>query len=477
MNITFDNVIAQAQAQTPYEQAWLDQLRHDTSIMAPGALYMYEYKRFLKTKGKAGWNGRAYSVKRDGSFLAGMLPSVLDKAIQKNILCNVFYTGSARTPGMYYTPTVVLRDYQKKGLNVLLNNHHPVLGWWPRGILQVATGGGKTEMAIALYQTLPYPTLFLVQYKQLLDQTAERFRAYGINPGVIGDGLLHLSSRINIATVQTITSLLKRGNEEIKDVLHNTQQIFFDEAHGIAATIAKGNTLVDISNLMPNAHARWGLTATPFMRDMYSNNLLEGVTGSVLYHISSETLIAQGYLTMPEITMIRSTDVACKTNAWPACYDSGIVLNSGRNDAIAKAVVNSPKPCLIMTTQVAHARIIEKRVRDANVKVGYLDGSCSTTERNQMIADLVQGNIEAIVCTTIFNAGVDIPQLQSLVMAGGGKSKVAQLQKLGRGLRRSIGKPKVVVTDFWDSSTKTLERHSKERKKTWEAEGFNVTIR
>jgi len=477
MIITYSNIWAQATAATSFEQAFIDQLRHDTSILAPGAKYMYTYKQFLKTKGKAGWNGRAYTVGKQGEFLVGMLPSVIEKAANKGIPCNVNYNGPVRNPGQYQTPTVVLRDYQKDGLSVCLNNVHPLLGWWPRGIIRVATGGGKTEMAIAIYETLPKATFFFVQFKQLLNQTAERFRGYGINPGIIGDGEYNpVPGGLNIATVQTVTSLLKKGDLTIRQLLTDTEQVFFDEAHGIAATIAKGNTFVEMSNLMPKAFIRWGLTATPFMRDSYSNNLLEGVTGQVLYQISSEALIAKGYLTMPEITMVKSPDVVCG-NSWPECYDSGVVLNSGRNEQIARAVVASPKPCLIMCTQIAHAKIVERNIKAKGVKVGYLDGSCSTADRNAMIADLVFGKLEAIVCTTIFNAGVDIPQLQSLVMAAGGKSQVAQLQKLGRGLRRSIGKPKVVVTDFWDTSSKTLERHSKIRKKTWESEGFDVTIR
>lgn len=476
MDITYNNIWAWVTANTPYEQAFIDQLRYDTSILAPGAKYMYSYRQFVASKGKAGWDGRAYTIGKEGQFLAGMLPGVLEKAFKKNIICVTLFNGSGRVGGMYHTPTVILRTYQQEGINACLTNGHPVLGWSPRGILQVATGGGKTEMAIAMYQTLPFPTMFFVQYKQLLQQTVDRFQGYGINPGIIGDGEYKPSNKINIATVQTVTSLLKKGDPTIRKLLNDTIQVFFDEAHGIAATVAKGNTLVEISNLMSNAYIRWGLTATPFMRDMYSNNLLEGVTGPVLYKIASEQLIAMGYLTMPEIEMIRAPVVPC-VNKWPECYNSAIVLNSGRNDQIVRAIQSAPKPCLIMCTQVAHARILERSARKAGVSIGYLDGTTDTVTRNQTIADMVLGRLEAVVCTTIFNAGVDIPQLRSLVLAAGGKSKVAQLQKLGRGLRRSVGKPKVVVVDFWDTSSKILERHSKERRKTWESEGFTVCMR
>lgn len=475
MKIDYNNFAARASAESPFEQAFLDQYRHDTSSIAPGARYMKTHQLYLKTKGKAGWDGRARLMDKQGIFLVGLVPDLLNKAAKKNITCTVNYTGPARIPGNFHPYGVPLHPYQQDGVNTVLNNTHPVLGWNPRGIIQVATGGGKTEMAVAIYQSLPLPTIFFVHLKQLLSQTAKRFQKYGITPGVIGDGNFTIGN-ITIATVQTVTSLLKKGDASVHSLLKNANQVFFDEAHGIAATVAKGNTLVDISRLMENAFIRWGLTATPFMRDQYSNMLLEGVTGSVIYKINSEELIKLGYLTPPEIRMVRIPKVPCP-GKWPEVYDSGIVLNSARNDIILNEVKAAPKPCLIMCTQVAHAKIIERNSQYFNIRMGYLDGQTDTNERNRQINELKIGNLDAVVCTTIFNAGVDIPELKSLVLAAGGKSKVAQLQKLGRGLRRAPNKPTVKIIDFYDVSAKVLERHSKARMQIWKDEGFKVELK
>jgi len=434
---------------------------------------MQAHKTFLKTKGKAGWNGKVYSVGNDGTFLTGMLPRVIEK-VNNKFKVDLIYVGPPRNPGAMKQYTVVLRDYQKLGVASMLNNKFN--GWWPRGILQAATGAGKTEMAVAMYQSLPLTSLFIVHLKTLLHQTVERFKGYGIHTGIIGDGLMQLKSPgITIATVQSLDYRVKNGDSILINHLQNVQQVFFDEAHGIAATVAKGNSLVNLSNLMTGAFVRWGLTATPFMRDVYSNNLLEGVTGKVIYQIGSEELIQKGYLTPPDIRMLKVPLVPMCQKKWPAAYDDGIVLNHVRTKMLLETLATSPKPALVMCSQVAHAKIIHRNAQFFHIKMGYLDGQSSSEERKFMIRDLVLGKYDAIVCTTIFNAGVDIPQLKTVCLAAGGKSKVSLLQKLGRGLRRSTGKDKVTIIDFYDTSVKILEKHSKERVKVWTDEGFVVT--
>jgi len=471
MKIKFNNTNAQAIPESTFEQSFLQQLRADTAIIAPGARFIKHHQIYIKTKGKAGWDGKVFSVGKDGTFLTGMLPRVVDKSAGK-FKVTLEYIGPPRIPGVLKPYLVQLRDYQKLGVASALNNKFN--GWWPRGILQVATGGGKTEMAVAMYQSLPLPTLFIVHLKTLLHQTVERFQKYGITTGVVGDSIMNINPNITVATIQSLDYQVKNGNKHLITFLQNVNQVFFDEAHGIAATVAKGNTLVQLSNQMSNAFIRWGLTATPFMRDVYSNNLLEGVTGKVLYKISSEELINQGYLTPPDIRMLKVPPAAGCAAKWPAAYDDGIVLNHARTKMLLDEVAKAPKPALIMCTHIAHAKIIHRNAPAFGIRMGYLDGSSSSTERKTAIQDLVLNKFDAIVCTTIFNAGVDIPQLRTVCLAAGGKSKVALLQKLGRGLRRSVSKDKVTIIDFWDTSAKILEKHSKERAKVWLNEGFTI---
>jgi superfamily II DNA or RNA helicase len=101
-------------------------------------------------------------------------------------------------------------------------------------------------------------------------------------------------------------------------------------------------------------------------------------------------------------------------------------------------------------------------------------GSTPLRERDDVIKDLQSGKIKAIIATTIYDEGVDIPNLRSLILAGGGKSTVAQLQRIGRGLRTYVGKDEVLVVDFNDKTGSVLKRHSAARRKVWKDEGFTI---
>jgi superfamily II DNA or RNA helicase len=87
---------------------------------------------------------------------------------------------------------------------------------------------------------------------------------------------------------------------------------------------------------------------------------------------------------------------------------------------------------------------------------------------------LQAGKEKAIITTTIYDDGVDLPDLRTLILAGGGKSTVANLQRIGRGLRKAAGKHEVLVIDFNDKTGAILKRHSTARKKVWKDEGFNI---
>lgn len=472
MKIRFNNIQAQIVFENDQEREIFIRARAFSSVMAPGALYTYKYRLFKRSKGKQGWNGKVNPIEANGKFNTGLLPYVLEKLWEEKITPSLV---DERPNFSYLTDdiTVSLRDYQREAISAAVTNE--LFGtWWPRGVIKVATGGGKTEMAVAMYQYIPVQTLFLVHRKDLVYQAINRFKGYGINAGQLGDGVCDIKPvGITVATVQTIGSYLKRGKQELS-FLSNIKQVFFDEAHLIAASIDKGNLFTNISTLLPNAFMRWGLTATPFMKDSYSNWLLAGATGELLYEVSNKTLIDKGYLTPPKVKVYNMPKFGKVSNTWPACYDEGIILNNQRNDKIAEVFKTLPKPCLIMCNQVSHAAIIHNRIFKYNKKIDILTGQDDAQTRQITITALRNGNIDGVICTTIFDEGVDIPELRSIILAGAGKSNVKQLQKIGRGLRRATGKREVIVVDFYDKCQKILEAHSKKRIEVWEQESFEV---
>ncbi|KKK81305.1 hypothetical protein LCGC14_2814770, partial [marine sediment metagenome] len=217
--------------------------------------------------------------------------------------------------------------------------------------------------------------------------------------------------------------------------------------------------------------------ATPFMKDQYSNQLLMGCTGDRLCHVTTDYLIKAGYLTPPRVVIIDMAPVK-GPKTWPEVYDSAIILNTERNQRIVKELIACPKPAFVMTTRLAHARVLHNLAESLGFSLpAVMSGDTKNKDRIQAIKDLQSGKEKAIIATTIFDEGVDLPELRTLIFAGGGKSTVAQLQRIGRGVRNAKGKYEVLVIDFKDTSGAIMKRHSAARCKVWKEEGFCVEER
>lgn len=453
------------------------------TVDVPGAKYLWSYK-------SGEWDGRARLFKLGDdlasfTFLTGLFPEVLNALVKEKYTWTFEdQRGFGSTIPQLQQYTAPLRPYQHEVLTAAFGNTVGGAGWFPRGILHMATGSGKTEVAVAMYQAYPVQTVFLVHRKDLLLQAEERFKKYGITAGVIGAGRADYSSDLNIMTMQTLISRVKRKDANILPVVTRAEQIFIDEVHIMASKLDKGNQFVEIVNLFTNAHARWGLTATPFMRSQYDNMLLQGVTGDILATVKSDWLIQNGYLTPPRVTMIRvpgklpmvaSKGRSNKAHAerWRKIQSKGIINNSWRNKQIAAEVVKGPYPLLVLVKTIEQAKEIQREFT-FDFEVPLLTGQNTAQERRQAVKDLQNGTINAIIASTIFDEGIDIPALRKIILASGGKSQVKMLQRVGRGVRLAANKHEVEIVDFGDQHNPTLRKHALERMRIWRAEGFEV---
>jgi len=485
MLIEFDNTVALVKMATDAEVDAYNLIRRQTKTMAPGAKYMYQHKLYLRTKGKQGWDGktgilnRPHPINKTAIFPTGMLPHTYTQLlplINGGIQVNDLRAKPKIIPNPNYS--VPLRDYQLKSLMQALQNNvvfddKPY--YWPCGVLKIATGGGKTELAVAMYEAQPVPTVFVVHRKHLMSQAIDRFAKYGITAGQVGDSVFDPDpTGITVATIQTLHNILKEGDLNKVNTFIKAQQIFFDEAHLCASKVDKGNQFIMLSRQFRHAFFRWGLTATPFMKDEYSNQLLMGATGGLLCDISNDLLITKGHLTPPRVKIIKMEKVKGPTS-WPDVYDSAIVLNRVRNLRIIEELAACPKPAFVMCTRLSHARVLHNLAKEKGISLPAIQqGATKNKDRKKVLDDLQSGKEKLIIATTIYDEGVDLPDLRTLILAGGGKSTVAQLQRIGRGLRKAAGKHEVLVIDFDDTSGATMKRHSAARRKVWEQEGFTI---
>ena len=453
----------------------LEEIYSKLTLSAPGAIYTPQYKLWKKTGGRLGWDGLVSLLSKNGEFLTGLIPQVVelldnDVELQDNRpAINVSINDSV---------SVNLLGYQRQAIDDAISNTYGGV-WWPRGVLQLATGGGKTECSIAMCQLISVPTMFIVHRTNLLYQAQERFKKYGIISGVIGNGVFNLAPLgINVATIATINAILKNKDDKryapLMDAVDKTQQVFFDEAHLIASKLNTGNLFTRVSSLFKNAPFRWGLTATPFMKDGYSDLLLMGCTGSVLSMVKSSYLVEQGYLAKPTVKIYNISSPMGIPKKWRACYDDGIVHNSFRNEKIIELLTGLPKPAMVLTCFVEHAKKLLTLAEKAGLRVMLATHQTSPEERADMLKSLVSGEYDALIVSTIFDEGIDCIEIASIVMAGGMKSKIKTIQRVGRGMRLAPGKTELTVIDFYDTTARHLLKHSKARIETYENEGFNI---
>lgn len=377
-------------------------------------------------------------------------------------------------------------------------------------IAQVATGGGKSQIACKAAARIGRMTLFITTRSMLMYQMQQNFQesmdyraTHGETwlknekVGVIGSGELKFSRFINVATVQTLSSFLSepgvdlsvekrdfhlRRRELIKKMLANVSLLILEEAHE-----ASGESFYEIARLCKNADYRLALTATPFMKDSTEANMrLMAVSGRIEIKVSEKYLIDKGILAKPfflyrKIGYVPDTERLNKeltgkhlhfrvsmSTAYQKAYQLGITYNLARNKAIVDTAVDFKQfglSCMTLVRHERHGQILKEMLEQRGLVASFINGKSSAATRSAKLVALETGKIDVLIGSTILDVGVDVPSVGAVIMAGGGKAEVELRQRVGRGLRKKKNQINVCfIADFLDTSNKHLMSHSYERK-------------
>ena len=385
---------------------------------------------------------------------------------------------------------VTLRDYQKKAVDAIVG---PKAGG--RGTLRLITGAGKTLIIAGITAELGVKTLVLVPSRAIFNQIYERMSKYLQVPiGRIGDSICDIKD-ITIGMPQSLTTTMeikkrkynnfKRRWESIvttkviirpeyEDYLKTIQCFIMDECHHAAAS-----SFLCVSDALPNAFYRVGLTSTHF-RDDRADILIDAFSGRRLVDVCAKDLIEAGYLSKPIIHLIpyKQPPIRGKGN-YTSVYSKYIVNNTNRNnlvmDIILKQVANN-KSVLVPVRYVNHGKILLNLLKDKlGDKVEFVDGSTSTKALTDALTKLQNKEIMCLVSTSVLGEGTDVPSIDSVVMCSSVKSGVQALQNVGRALRRTADKSVVDIYDIADYGCRWFGEHSGIRRMFYESEpGFEV---
>jgi len=460
------------------DEELLKKIRKFLSFKVAGVEYTPAYKN--------GWNGITYLLTKTNKFDIGLLSKV--KEFFKDNKFD-FIVEDSRLPKLINPSldislrleqlNLVPRDHQIRISNIINDND--------RGIIRAATGAGKTLCTALITAKLNKPTIIYVIGIDLLDQFHKLFsQIFDEKIGWIGNGICD-PQRITIASIWTIGKALSvdkildddddaeekdepNNYEKILDCLNKTKLHIFDESH-----IVTCSTIAAIYKNI-NPEYIYGFSGTPF-RDDNSDLQINGILGEQIIDVSASELIDKKLLAMPIIKFVPVPKMHGLGAQYQSVYKDYIVENDVRN----KLIINNIKELLaknytplVLFKQIKHGTIISEKLQEANIKFEMLYGNDSLDRRTKVKKMLVDKEIDVILASTIFDLGIDLPELNSLVLCGGGKSSIRCLQRIGRVIRKFKGKKIAAVVDFFDQA-KFLKQHSIKRCEVYSSEkGFKV---
>ncbi|HEJ8708059.1 TPA: DUF3427 domain-containing protein [Staphylococcus aureus] len=314
-----------------------------------------------------------------------------------------------------------------------------------KALIISATGTGKTILcALDVREVNPNKFLFIVHNEGILNRAKEEFKKvlpikndsdFGLLTGKHRD----VDAKYLFATIQTLSR-----DDNFKQFDENEfDYIVFDEAHRSAAS-----TYQRVFNYF-KPKFMLGMTATPERSDelsifeLFDYNIayeirlqaaLEsdilcpfhyfGVTDYVHQGIKEDDVTKLRYLTSDE----RVNYIIQKTDYYGY---SGEILQG-----------------LIFVSSKKEAYDLADKLSSKGIKSVALTGDDSVNYRQIVIEKLKEGKINYIITVDLFNEGIDIPEVNQVVMLRPTESSIIFIQQLGRGLRKSSNKEYVTVIDF-----------------------------
>ncbi|MGA4514615.1 DUF3427 domain-containing protein [Staphylococcus caledonicus] len=315
-----------------------------------------------------------------------------------------------------------------------------------KGLVVSATGTGKTILsALDVRNYKPQKFLFIVHNEGILKKARQEFKKvfpfesddqFGFYTGTIKNK----EAKYIFATIQSLNSKdsYKNFNKEEFDY------IVFDEAH---RTDAKTYRKI-LEYFTPDFFL--GMTATPERTD--TGNIFELFDNNVAYEIrlpkalESDILCPFHYFGVTDYIYngVESDDLTTLKDLTSDERINHIIEKTNYYGYSGEELKG-----LIFVSSTEEAKEIAKLLQDRNIPSKSLTSEQDDqNKRLKIINELVNGDINYIVSVNLLNEGVDIPEVNQIVMLRGTESSIIFIQQLGRGLRKSSNKDYVTVIDF-----------------------------
>ena len=377
-----------------------------------------------------------------------------------------------------YDISITPRDYQIAAFKFALE--------YERGLVLSPTASGKSLIIYMLCRhylnMIDNNILIIVPTTSLVEQLYKDFKDYGYNVEKNVSRKYHGydiddDKRIVISTWQSLYKMPKKFFEDYGAVIG-------DEAH-----LFKAVSLTKIMTKLTDCKYRIGLTGT--LDGTQTHKLvLEGLFGAVNKVTSTKKLMDKKQLSNLTIRclILKHTEENSKMVSKGKYQDEVdyLVSSESRNNFLRNLAIKMKGNTLVLFQLVEkHGKKLYEIIKekaDDNRKVFYIFGGVEADER-EAIRGITEKEKDAIIVASYgtFSTGVNIRNLHNIIFASSSKSRIRNLQSIGRGLRLGDNKTSATLYDIADDLTyKSKEnftlKHFQERVSVYTQEEFDYEI-
>lgn len=362
---------------------------------------------------------------------------------------DIEYEDKVRKFVSYGKPNAVpLYDYQIDAVDAMVEAKN--------GILQSKAGSGKTQMGVAIAGRFLQSTLWITHTADLLHQSYERAALY-YDPadfGTITEGKVHIGKTITFATVQTL------ANIDLTPYRNYWNVIIVDECHRVAGTPTQMTQFSKVLNSLWAEH-KYGLSATVHRAD----GLIKctyALLGNVAYTVP-DSAVADKTMTVQIRPVPTGYRVSPDTLNPDGTMNYTLVVSElckvySRNELIIKLLAERKgHSVLVLTDRIGHLEtlmeMLPNNLRESACMVtGTMTSKTGKELRQSNIEQMRTGEKKILFATfRLAKEGLDIPRLDTLVMATPQKDYAIVTQSIGRIARTFDGKETPVVYDLIDN--------------------------
>jgi superfamily II DNA or RNA helicase len=364
------------------------------------------------------------------------------------------------------------RDYQVDGIYDALKHN--------RKLLISPTASGKSLMIYGIVRYFverKQNTLIVVPTTSLVEQMYKDFEDYGWDVGSYCHKIYAGKERVTdaqviITTWQSIYKLPRKYFDRFSVVVG-------DEAHQF-----KSKSLISIMTKLGNAKYRYGFTGTLDGTQTHKW-VLEGLFGPSYKIIKTDELMKKGHVATLDINVLLLKHPPNKFETFEDEIQY-IITHNRRNNFIRNLALDLKGNTLILFARVeGHGEPLFNLINNNSIisrHVFFVHGGVATEDRER-VREITESENNAIIIASYgtFSTGINIKNLHNIIFASPSKSRIRNLQSIGRVLRKGSNKTKATLYDIADDISYKSRRnytlnHLIERIKVYNEENFNYDI-